>query len=484
MKKIEILFLTLILIGAFAVRLYKFTNPIADWHSWRQVDTSAVSRNFVQNGFDVLHPKFEDLSKGVSLIDNPQGYRFVEFPIYNVLQASLFKYANNLTLEEWGRIVTIFSSLLSIVFIFLIVRKYISITAAFAASFFFAFIPFNIYFGRTLLPDPSMVAAALGATYFFGEWIKSSGLKLLRWNFILALILMILSLLLSPYTLFFTLPLIYLAFERFGVNLLKEWKLWFFMIISLAPLAFWRIWMLQYPAGIPQNLWLFNGSNIRFSGAFFHWIFAVRIGEFLLGYFGLPFVILGIIKKFNPKEGLFFLSFLASSLIYIFVIATGNVQHDYYQILIIPTFAIFFGKGVDMVINNFGGVFNRRVAIITTVVCVGFMLAFSWFAIRDFYDIQHPEIIQAGTAVDMLTPKNAKVIAPYGGDTTFLYYSNRNGWPIFDRSLKQFIKQGATVMAFVNPGTSELNFKNYFVTIASGPKYIIYDLTRPLKPIQ
>jgi len=67
MKKKELFLLLAILIGAFIVRLYHFSWPVADWHSWRQVDTSAVSRNFVKNGFDLLRPKFEDLSFAVSL---------------------------------------------------------------------------------------------------------------------------------------------------------------------------------------------------------------------------------------------------------------------------------------------------------------------------------------------------------------------------------------------------------------------------------
>jgi len=113
---VRILFFSILAIG-FCLRLYRIDNPIADWHSWRQVDTSAVSRNFIKNGFDLLRPKFEDLSIAVSLKDNPQGYRFVEFPIYNVLQAGLFKVFGHYTLEEWGRLVTIFSCLLSIVFL-------------------------------------------------------------------------------------------------------------------------------------------------------------------------------------------------------------------------------------------------------------------------------------------------------------------------------------------------------------------------------
>ena len=45
-----------ILIGALAVRLYKFSNPVADWHSFRQADTASVTRNFVEKGIKYASP--------------------------------------------------------------------------------------------------------------------------------------------------------------------------------------------------------------------------------------------------------------------------------------------------------------------------------------------------------------------------------------------------------------------------------------------
>ena len=48
--------LALIFLGGFVVRLYKINNPIADWHSWRQADTSAVTRNYVKYGINLFFP--------------------------------------------------------------------------------------------------------------------------------------------------------------------------------------------------------------------------------------------------------------------------------------------------------------------------------------------------------------------------------------------------------------------------------------------
>lgn len=484
MKKIEIILLAIILLGAFIVRLYKFNSPVADWHSWRQVDTSAVSRNFVNNGFDLFHPKFEDLSKGVSLIDNPKGYRFVEFPAYNATQALLYKQIKILSLEQWGRLITIFSSLASTVFIYLICKKYLNNTSAIFAAFFFAFIPYNIYYSRVILPDPSMVMATLAGTYFFSKWIDKSRNKIYDLNFILSILFISLAFLLKPYALFFMLPLVYLSFQKYGKSFFKNWQLWFFAILTSIPLIFWQIWIRQYPEGIPQNLWLFDGTHIRFKGAFFQWIFAQRISQLILGNFGLPFVVLGIIRKINQKENWFFLMFLISSLTYVTVLATGNVQHDYYQILIVPTLAIFFGKGVDLIIKNMNTIFNKNISYLLIFTSVLFMLLFGWFNVRDYYDVQHLEVVTAGEAVAKLTPINAKVIAPYGGDTTFLYYTQRVGWPVFDRSITDFLKAGATVMVFVNPGKDELNWQKYFAVLGNGDNYIIYDLTKSLSPVK
>lgn len=286
--------------------------------------------------------------------------------------------------------------------------------------------------------------------------------------------------LLKPYALFFTLPLIYLAWHRFGFGLFKKWQLWVFLILATLPLGLWRLWMSQkeFLPGIARNDWLFNGNHIRFKGAFFQWLFADRVARLILGYWGLPLVVLGLLRKINKKENWFFLFFLISSLTYMTVMANGSVQHDYYQILIVPTLAIFFAKGIDFVLEK-SEMFNRWGSYLVIAVSVVFMLAFGWYAVRDYYSIQHPDIILAGRAVDRLTPKDAKVIAPYGADTTFLYYTNRQGWPVFDRSFKRFKQAGASYIAFANPTPEEYNLETLFQPVEITPQYAIFDLTKP-----
>ena len=477
MKRVKYFLLFLILIGAFGVRLYRFDGPIADWHSWRQSDTSAVSRNFVKYGFDILHPKFDDLSNVPSGLDNPNGYRFVEFPIYNLAQGGLYYVFGFLTIEQWGRLVTIFTSIISTVFIYLIVKKYSNETAALFSAFFYAFLPYNIYFSRVILPDPMMVMAILGGIYFFSQWIekKNSQFSILNFQFLLSVIFTASSFLLKPYALFFTLPIIYLSLKSFGLKLFFKWQLWLFATLTLAPLVFWRYWMQQYPEGIPVSDWLFNGGNIRFKPSFFYWIFADRIGRLILGYWGIAIFSFGLIQK-KSRETLFFFSFLISSLLYLIVIARGNVQHDYYQILIIPSIVIFLGLGAEALLKIPKEYFSQTIARAMFVICVFFMFLFGWYFVRDFFNINNMSIVIAGEAVDKLTPKNAKVLAPYEGDTSFLYQTRRSGWASFQRALPEMIKMGATHLVFVNTKESDYNLGKEFKIISATADYILFDL--------
>jgi hypothetical protein len=319
-----------------------------------------------------------------------------------------------------------------------------------------------------------MVAFILGSIYFFDLWISREKFSIFNFQFLLALIFIIGAFLIKPFAAFFMLPMVYLVYEKYGSSFLKKWQLWVFAIISILPFVLWRIWMLQYPAGIPQSAWLFNGNNIRFKGAFFHWIFARRIAEMILGFWGLPVLIMGILAK-HKKNSLFFLSFLLSALIYIFTVATGNVQHDYYQIPIIPTIAIFLGLGSAYLLNP-PEYFSRFKTIPLLIICVLFMFSFSWFEVRDFFNINDRSIVTAGNAVDSLTPKNAKIIALYGGDTSFLYQTKRKGWTTFEKPLPQLIEMGADYLVIANPKPADNYFANIYKTVSVTSDYILFNL--------
>lgn len=465
----------------FIVRLYRFDNPVADWHHFRQSDTNAVSTIFARDGINFLYPAYFDISNIQSGKDNPHGYRFVEFPIYNVVQAGLFNIfgspVGGLTLEQWGRLISIFSTLAGAFFVYLLTKKYAGQLAGFFSASFYLFLPFSIFFGRTILPDPAMAGSILAGIYFFDKWIENSSNFKVQSFFILSITFTALAFLLKPYALFFALPIVYLAWNRFGFNTFKQWQLWVFAVLTITPLLAWRWWIGQFPEGIPASDWLFNGDGIRFRPAFFRWILYERITKLIFGYTGILLLSGGVWHVVKNKNALFFLSFAVSSALYVVVIATGNVRHDYYQIAIIPTASIFAGLGTTWL---FGTLVKKSNAIIASVILGMLILSsmyFSWMQVRDYFNINDRGMVAAGKRADKILPKDAIVIAPYDGSTTFLNITARRGWPTFQRPIEELIAAGATHLVIANPTKSDFEgFGKMFEPIASSSTYLILKL--------
>ena len=477
-------------IAGFVVRLYRFNNPVADWHAFRQGDTNAVSVIYVRDGINLLYPRFFDLSNvATGIYDDPKGYRFVEFPIYNALQAALFQTVGGLTIVEWGRIISIFSTLFGAFFVYLLTKKYANETAGFFAAFFYLFLPFSIFYGRTVLPNPSTATAILAGIYFFDKWLEkfkepnpksqiNTKYKILNTKyFLLSVLFTAIAFLLRPFAIFFTLPIIYLAFKRFEYGMFKKWELWLFALLCLVPLILWRWWIGHYPEGIPQSDWLFNGNNIRFHPAFFYWIFYERITKLILGFAGVIFLLAGLFWTTKNKNGPFFVSFVFSSLFYVTAVATGNIQHDYYQISIIPTISMICGLGVYQLFTTLAKISSKLVAGIICSAILIICLFFSWYYIKDFFNINDWRMVTAGEAANKILPADAVVIAPYDNSTTFLNIIGRPGWPVFENDIETLIHKGATYLVIAAPTKEDFGgFGKNYQHVAESKDYLILKL--------
>jgi hypothetical protein len=183
----------------------------------------------------------------------------------------------------------------------------------------------------------------------------------------------------------------------------------------------------------------------------------------------------------NTKvKNLFIHAFLAGALFYVVVVASANVMHDYYQILTIPVISLTLAAGTIYLWTT--QMYNKVLTRIITVISIGVMLITGWNQISGNYAINHPEIIEAGQEVDRITPKDAIVIAPYSGDTAFLYQTKRFGWPVIDDSVDNIIKKGADYYVSVDMGSADTKMiEARFKTIEKTDKYIIIDLGSPLK---
>lgn len=488
--------LAIVLVISFIVRLYHFNYPMADLHSWRQSDTASVARNLVINNFDILHPQIESAVSidGIGR-DNTSRYHFAEFPIYQAVVAavtypvSLF---SSVSLTEKivtsGRIVSIICSLVSIYFLYLLSLRYYSEHVALVASFVYGILPYNIFWSRTILPDSMMLMFCLMMLYFFDTWVRgendedrSSGLRFNVW-FILSTVCFAAALLLKAFVPFLLLPMAYLLWKRFGYSFVKQPLFWCFVVFMILPFGLWRIWMQNWPFSIPASGWLFDGNHIRLKPAWWHWIVQVRLDQFMFNATGLFLIGVGILfysENYSKKTYIWYLPLcLLACLAYLVVFATGNVQHEYYQLPLTAFGSIFVSVGFWYVWNKFGTILEVSIRRVISVCLIIIMFLLGWYSVKGWYIIGNPALVTVGQRADKILSSDALVLADYGGDTTFLYYVNRKGWSVRDKQLQEMIDRGATNYISMHRNEYINRLATLYEIVDETSEYVILDLTR------
>lgn len=473
-KRLTVIFLILIFLGAFLTRMYRFDNPVADWHSWRQADTAAVTRNFVKEGYTPFFPKFDALnSLNERQEPNPKRYFFAEFPIYNSIVYFGYSAFGQLSIEEWGRLISIIASSLSAVILYFLVREYSGKRIGLISSFVFAFLPYNIYYGRVIMPDPLHIFFSLLSLYLITLWVKNKKILFA----VLSGVVFAGAILTKPYGLVLLLPISYLIIKNFGFSFFKKAGVYIFYVVSLAPLILWRTHINAHPEGMFGTTWLYNAGDIRFTGAYFRWLIFERMNRLIFATGGFVLFFLGLIQGIIRRGEEFYYLWLFSIIVFFVIIAKGNVTHDYYQLPLVPIGSVFIAKGVDFLWgygkNWYTKLFNKGVAVTLLIL----MLAFGWFETRDFFNINRPEIVEAGVVTDKFLPKDAKVIAPYQNDSAFLYQTNRYGFTQGEGKIPDWLDEGATHMVSVNFDDATNYWADHCETVKRTEKWIILDMT-------
>ncbi len=472
--------LGLILLLALMFRLYKINTPLADFHSWRQVDTAAVARNFVNDGFNLLQPKYDDLSNVQSGVENPQGYRMVEFPLYNALFGYLYKAFPVLPLEIYGRLTSIFFSLFIISAIYILLLKEVNRFSAIVGGFIYSVFPFFVYYSRVVLPETSALALAflsILSIYFFMQTNKK-GQELFLW--LLSAAAFALGILIKPTVAFFGLVHIYVFFRKYKVAALKNIYLYLFFLSVLLPFFLWRLHIQNFPEGIPKVDTLITYVNtpegkqrIFFRPAFFRWVFFERINNLILGGYLAVFLVLGVLAKYKKY---FLSSILAASVIYLFVFQGGNVQHEYYQILILPTLAIFTALGTNFIKKNYQLFITPALTVLIVISAFIFSFLASYVRVKDDYNYSE-DTLRAARVLRDLTEKDDKVVTDTLGDTTLLYHAQRKGAPSVYRNLRELKASGYKYFLTYNKSvTEEVKEEENFEVVFESENFAIFRL--------
>src|SRR3989338_7246026 len=479
MNKKDIFILFIILFLSLIFRLYRISTPLADLHSWRQADTAAVARNFVREGIDLLHPRYDDLSGREAGKENPQGYRMVEFPIYNAIFAFIFKLAPFLPIEVYGRLTSAIFSLLVIGVIYYLMLKEATRLAAVVAGLIYAVFPFFVFFSRVVLPETTALSFTFISILFlhFYQEKKINPIDELIY-FIVSAIFFAFAILVKPTVIFYSVVLFYLFWQKYHFKFLRKINFFLYFIIAFLPFALWRLYIRNFPEGIPVSDWLITSvntyeglKNIFFRPAFFRWIFFERINNIIFGGYLSTFFLLGILGK---SKTFFFQTFLLSNLLYLFTFQGGNIQHEYYQTLILPALAIFCGIGVQFLVYLKKHLLSPFIlgSIIVTIFILSFY--FSLYRVRDYYNYPK-DLSQIAKIIKTLSKDNDKIVTDTTGDSTLLYLTDRKGTPSLYKDPPTLQKLGYSYLIIFNKDYSE-QLKNNFTTVFENDKFVMFKL--------
>lgn len=104
-------------------------------------------------------------------------------------------------------------------------------------------------------------------------------------------------------------------------------------------------------------------------------------------------------------------------------------------------------------------------------------IAFGWYEVRGFFNINNEAMIEAGKRADQILPKDAVVIVPYMGDPAFLYQVNRNGWPV-GGNIDERIRDGATYYVTTSFDSEYQELKAKYTLIEQNDLYGILKLSK------
>ena len=439
----------LIIVLGFAVRGVTFKTPLLDHHAWRQADTAAISRNFVRDDLNPLHPQV-DWRGAMASGRIETGLELFAFLVAVLSLPGEFNH-------ETGRLLAAALFVASAVMVHGFTRRRYGEMTALLAVFVYAFgLPLAMYFDRAFMNEPLLMFLCLASLWSASRYVQDGQTR--YWVGVIVATTLI-GLVKLPYLIVWA-PIAGLFVERGGLRALARPAILVMVVINLVAVAIWY-WQIQRAAaetGLTVGLTdkLFDPALV------FSWRFLERIVRKLArDVFGvtLVFVIWGAVVAWRRRQRAE-LCGLAGFLVYVLVVATGVFRHDYYLLPVVMTSAPLAALGI-----LHGAVpaltrFSRQTAMTAVLVLIllsSFVRAASFHSWYE-WDSAEADLCDAGIAV--LTPQERVLFADID-DPKLMFCLDVRGW-LFGRgepvtSFERARVQGATAIVTpaddINPET-------------------------------
>jgi len=430
---------TLLVLAALA-RLYRIGSPLIGVHSWRQADTAAMARNYFESGYHLFFPQVDWGGAGPGFVES-------EFPIVPFLVALLYRI---LGMHEWiGRAVAALCSLIAGYALFHLVRKTSGERIALWTAAFYLFLPLSLFYSRAFMPDSAMMAASILAVVWFFEWTQTG--KPGYW--VGSAIAFALACLLKLPCLYLGLPILYMAWNRFGPAFWRLGALWAYALVVIAPVGAWYLHAHQIllHGGLTFGIWEYGSDkwgnwDLVASGRFWNAVLLRSVAERWLTWPGFAVALVGILAVPRTAAERIFDFWLVAILVFFIVVAKGNYVHEYYQWALLPVASFYLAKAF---VYGFRSGPNVRAMSFAGILLA--MLGLSIWRYSSYIAKENPSSSSQcalATKVRELTERGARVVVVDRGDPTMMYLCDRKGWhaspqEVDERFLSSRAREGA-----------------------------------------
>jgi 4-amino-4-deoxy-L-arabinose transferase-like glycosyltransferase len=415
MRRCESLLLLAILACGLGLRLIEICQPFIDAWSWREADMAMIAENFYRYGFHIFYPQ-------VNWAGNAPGYVGTEFPLVSFLAACLYSVFG---VQDWiGRSISVLFYAVSLLFLYFLVRKVSNVRSALLAVAIYTLTPLSIFAGRAFMPDMATLSLSIMALYLFAEWLERQPHTPL---FIAVSLATCLALLVKLPSILIGIPMLYMAWEKYGARWVRQRELWAFAAFALAGPLVW--YTHAYSISISHAPYHFFGSG-GITIESLDWYIGVFYRTVATGLTPIVVVamLVGIMVPLRVQFGKVFHWWLLANLMFMVVVGEGN-RHPWYQLPMAPVAAALAGMGYDFTVRRSTALMRSK-TLLTLLSCLFFaaLAAFSYMAVAPLYAHQRPELWSVGRELNRITPPDALVIVADDGDPRAIYYSQRKGW--------------------------------------------------------
>lgn len=402
---------------AFAARLYHIDVPPLGVHSWRQADTASIARNYFREGYDFAHPRIDFRGDGPGFVET-------EFPLYPFTAGVIYRLTGA---AEWvPRLLSVLASVATVLVIYSLVVRIIDRKTALWSALFFAVLPLNIYYGKSIQPESWMLLASAFGVYAFSRWSEdgSPGWLAVSW------VSITLACLLKVTALHLGLPLLVLAWRRRGARALVDPALLAYGGALLACVMAWYVHAYRVGQTTGNSFGILNDPKhspwaTLGDPQFYNIIIFRRLAERLFTWPGFVVLVIGVcLARRESRERLF--DWWAFAVLISFGIAAFNNRiHEYYQLPFMLPGVVYMGK----VYGRFWE--SRRVLL---GVALGLILVSSVFRIVEYGLRERTDRSgewEAAMAVRRETSPADLIIvvdAKLPTNPTLLYLCDRKGW--------------------------------------------------------